>query len=124
LLNFIVIDVKQVAKVKKTDKSATIVYVNRLDEFKPNVETANKYMDLLRRFGTNPNAVKFALQGSYYDATYRNHINRDSRAIKTLREIAVKAKTEPVYLVKENELPDINILVDMATIMVGAGVWK
>jgi hypothetical protein len=123
MLNFIVVDVKQVKKILKMDKHATIVYVNRLDEFKISPHILAEYNDLLRRFGTKPSARVYAEQGVSYDANYRMRINRDSKAIGTLRGIAVKAKTDPVYLVKENDLPDIGIIISMATTMVDAGVW-
>ena len=124
MLNFIVIDVNQVKKVKKQDKFASIVYVNSLDEFKPDPSMVAEYEDLLRRFGSKPSARVYAEQGVHFDANYRLRINRNANAIKTLREISVKAKTDPVYLVKENELPTIPILISMATTMVDAGVWS
>jgi len=123
MLNFIVVDVKQVKKILKQDKYAKVVYVNRLNEFKPNPDMVKEFNDILRRYGSNPNARRYAEQGTYYDANYRLRINRDSKAIKTLREIAVKAKVDPVYLVKEDDLPTIPILISMATTMVDAGVW-
>lgn len=123
LLRFKIIGVKDVTKVRNMDNHALIYYINRRNEFKPNPEVVARYDELLRRYGTNPNAVKFAMQGSNYDANYRRRINRDSKAIKTLREITIKAKTDPVYLVKETDKPDISILINMAEIMAGAGVW-
>ncbi len=123
MLKFIVIDAKQASKVKKVDKGAIIHFINRQPAFKPNPEFVAKYDDILRRYGTHPNARKYAEQGSYYFENYRRIINRDSRAIGLLREMAVKAKTEPVYLVKETDKPDIDILMEMANHMVGAGVW-
>lgn len=99
------------------------MWVNRLEPFKPDQSVVARYADILRRYGTKPNAVKFALQGSNYDANYRMMINRDSKAVAKLRELSGLAKVDPVYLVSENDLPDISILIDMATVMVGAGVW-
>lgn len=124
VLHFTIIKPGQVEKVKKSDPNAKVVWVNRLHVFKPNPEVVARYKDILRRYGTHPNATKYAAQGSNYDANYRMRLTRDSKSIAELRKIAVEAKENPVYLVSENDMPDIGILIDIATRMTGSGVWR
>jgi hypothetical protein len=122
-LHFIVIKNSQVEQVKKTDPHAKVVWVNRLDVFKPNPELVARYQDFLRRYGGKHLAYQFAMEGSHFDANYRGSVTHNTKAMSKLRELATIAKTDPVYLVDESGLPNISILVDMATRMVGAGVW-
>lgn len=121
-MDFRVVSTDEVESIRKENPSASVFYVNRLHDLKPPAETVRMFEDIRRRYGTKPNAYKFACEGSHYDARYRLKVSHSTKSMALVKDMIRKAKAGPVYLVKEKDRPDIDILVDFCNRYAGAGV--
>jgi hypothetical protein len=120
LLNFKIINLNE-ASVLSND--GVVVFIDRHEMFKTPDDIMDRYHDILRRYGTKPNAKKFAVQGSHFDSNYRRHIMKDSMRMMELKKLCDVATVKTVYLVQEDGV-SASILIDIAKWMVGAGRWR
>lgn len=120
---FHVISEKELLKLDLKQPNIKIVFVNRRNSFKALKETVDQYNDFLRRFQHKDDPKPFALAGSHFEERYRHKIMRDSKALKELREIYQASKDKEVYLIRERDTPEIEVLLDICKRMGGNGVW-
>lgn len=122
MVGFSIISADEAERKISAKEGAIIVYVNRLDEFSVPKDVVERYEDIKRRYGTKPNANRFAFQGSNFDARYRMKLVRSGKAQSKIKDLIRKSRTQTVYLVKENDRPDIAVLLDVMQRFMGQGV--
>lgn len=113
-------------KAQKTVGRKQVVFVNRRPYFQPPTDNLERFEDFMRRYKDHPTRRhRIAKEGSHYDPMYRRKIMNDSEALSKLRAIARKSLKQAVYMVDEEpDRPDVDILIDIATYMIGQGVWR
>ena len=115
---------KQLAELRKTTKitKPQLVFVNRREYFKPYKSTLEEYEKYYNIYVGNPNQLKFADQGSHYDARYRRKLMNNPKGISTVKSISKRSRNEVMYLVVENERPDVDIIINICESMQSRGV--
>ena len=115
----------EVDKLLDSEPEAKLFWISRLDCFKVFPDVVAKYRDLKRRSADHPvRMAEAAARGSHYEDNYKLMLSKRALAQKELRNIAEYAKVEKVYFVKEDDLPDCEILREYLTVLINNGRYK
>lgn len=124
------VSIKELGEIKAKEivGRKQVVFVNRRPYFQPPTDNLQRFEEFMRRYKDYPTRKhRIAKEGSHYDPMYRRKILNDGEALSKLRAIARRSQTQAVYMVDEEpDRPDVDILIEIATYMIGQGVsgWR
>lgn len=127
-IGLVKVSVKELDEIKARDKPnrKQIVFVNRRPYFQPPEDTVRRFNDFMRRYQAHDTRKhRIALEGSHYDSMYRRKIMNSGESLSKLRGIARRSQERTIYMVEEEtDRPDVDILIEIATYMIGQDVWR